>query len=391
MKQFPLRYIIIRNYLLFSLLLISSAALYSCLSRGFSSGPASVSLMKRSDFDTIINEKKVELFTLCNNRGITVQVTNYGGHIVSVFVPDRNGSYDDVVLGYRSISEYLEHRLYQACIIGPYAYVISKGRFSIDGQEYQLKLNNGVNNLHSFPDGFDRQVFDAKQSKNKVTMSAEIPHMKNGFPGNRKVTVIYELLADNTLKLELKMTTDRKTICNLTNHAYFNLAGEGNDDIQDHIIQIFADSITPYGPGAVPTGKIIPVEGTPFDLRVPVPIRKMINSDHEQIRGGRGYDRNFVLAKKKEEYGMAARLMEPSSGRYLEIYTNQPGIQFYSGNYLNGTVTGKSGKPYKSRCALCLEPMKYPDSPNHPDFPSTLLEPGEEYYNIIDYKFGIYQ
>lgn len=353
------------------------------------SDPLSALLLKKENFDTIIHGRSVELFTLKNEGGIAVQLTNYGGHLVSIITPDKDGNYADVLLGYDNIEEYLKHKMYQACIIGPFAYVISKGKFNIDGVEYQLQVNNGGNNLHSFPDGFDKEVFDAQQENNKVTLIAKIPHMKNGFPGNREVKVVYELLPDNTLRLELNMITDRKTICNLTNHAYFNLAGEGADNIMDHSIQIYADSFTPYSLRSIPTGEIVPVENTPFDLRKPTPIRKMIDSDNEQLKLGKGYDRNFVLSKKHGEYGIDARLTEPLSKRYLEVFSNQPGIQFYTGNYINGTVTGKSGKPYKYRCALCLEPQNFPDSPNQPNFPSCILEPGQVYYNVIDYKFGV--
>ena len=349
-------------------------------------------LQKKENFDTILNGKNVDLYTLKNKDGIAVQVTNYGGHIVSIITPDKDGNYADVVLGYDRISEYLKHKMYQGCVIGPFAYVIAGGRFKIDETEYQLKLNNGGNNLHSFPDGFDKEIFAARQRGNQVTMTANIPHMKNGFPGDREVTVIYKLLPDNTLRLEMKMKTDRKTICNLTNHAYFNLTGNADNTIVGHLIRIYADSITPYSPKSVPTGEIVPVENTPFDLRKSVPIGQMIDSDHEQIiRGGRGYDRNFVLSKKSGDYGIDARLTDPVSGRFMEVYSNQPGLQFYSGGYINGTVTGKAGKLYKSRCALCLEPMKYPDSPNHPNFPSTILEPDQVYYNLIDYKFGVHK
>jgi aldose 1-epimerase len=351
--------------------------------------PGKELLMKKENFDTIINGKKVELFTLQNKGGITVQLTNYGGYLVSIITPDKDRKYADVLLGYNRIDSYLTDRMLQGCIVGPYAHLIAKGKFSIDGIAYQLDVKNGGNNVHSRPDGFYKEVFDAEQEGNRVTMIARVPDMKSGFPGNRIVTAIYELLPNDTLKLSLSMTTDKKTICNMTNHAYFNLAGEGTTDVLNHLIQIFADSITPYYQGYIPTGEIVTVENTPFDFGKPLPIGKRINADNDLIRYGKGYDHNFVLSKKPGETGIAVRLSEPVSKRFLEIYTNQPGIQFYTGNYMDGTVIGKSGKPYNYRYGVALEPQKYPDSPNHPNFPSPILEPGKVYCHIIKYAFGV--
>jgi aldose 1-epimerase len=351
--------------------------------------PVTDLLAKKENFDTIINSNKVELFTLRNKGGIAVQLTNYGGYLVSIITPDKGGKYADVLLGYNNIKSYINDKMMQGCIVGPNVNVIDRGKFNIDGIEYQLPVKKGGNNSHSSPDGFYKEVFDAKQEGNKVTLTLKIVDMKTGFPGNRNVTAVYELLPGDTLSLEMTMTSDRKTIANMTNHAYFNLQGEGSKDILDHIIQIFADSITPYHRDHVPTGEIVQVDNTPFDLCLPTPIGKMINSDNEQIKFGKGYDHNFVLSKKPDELGIAVRLSDPHSKRVLELYTNQPGIQVYTGNYLDGSIRGRSGKPYNYRSGVALEPQKYPDTPNHKNFPSSVLEPGKVYKHKIKYVFGL--
>ncbi len=362
-----------------------------CLSacRSLTNDAVSALLAKPVDFDTVINGKRVSLFTLRNENGIAVQLTNYGGYLVTVIAPDKNRKYADVLLGYKNISSYLKDKIKSGCIIGPNAHIIAGGKFTIDGVPYQLQVSGRGNNSHSSPLGFDREVFDAVQSGNKVTLTLNAPDMRNGFPGNRKVTAVYELLPDDTHSLEMTMTTDKKTIANLTNHAYFNLAGEGSGDILGHFLQVFADSITPYFPDYIPTGEIMAVEGTPFDLRHPVPVRSVVNSDNEMIRTGKGLDHNFVLSKKKDETGIAVYLFEPSSGRSLKIFTNQPGIQIYTGNYLDGTLTGISGKQYFYRSGIAMEPQKFPDAPNHSNFPSSILDSGQVYNHIIRYVFGI--
>lgn len=374
------------------LLSLISAILLVCCSIGGTvkqSDPVNDLLAKKENFDTIINGKKVELFTLRNKGGIAVQLTNYGGYLVSIITPGKEGNYTDVLLGYNNIKAYLNDRMMQGCIVGPNAHLIAKGRFRIDGIEYQLPVRKGGNNSHSSPDGFYKDIWDARHEGNKITLSLKVPDMKTGFPGNREVTAVYELLPGDTLLLEMTMVSDKKTIANMTNHAYFNLAGEGTKDVLENIIQIFADSITPYYQGYVPTGEIVSVENTPFDLRKPVPIGQMINADNDQIRYGKGYDHNFVLSKKPGELRIAVRLVDPLSKRFLELYTNQPGIQLYTGNYLDGTVIGRSGKPYNYRYGVALEPQKYPDAPNHPNFPSSILEPGKVYRHVIKYFFGV--
>jgi aldose 1-epimerase len=351
--------------------------------------PVSELLSKRENFDTLVDGKKVELFTLRNPGGIAVQLTNYGGYLVSVITPDKDGHYADVLLGYNKIRDYFNDKMMQGCIVGPNVNIMAKGRFKIDSIEYQLPVKNGGNNGHSGPDGFYKEVFNARQEGNKVTLTLKVADMKTGFPGNRIVTAVYELLPLDTLSLEMTMTSDRKTIANMTNHAYFNLAGEGTKDVLEQSVQVFADSITPYKRDHIPTGEITAVTNTPFDFRQPTRIGAMINAGNEQINYGNGYDHNYVLSKRKEEMGLAVRLIDTQSGRFLELYTNQPGLQLYTGNYLDGTIIGRSGKPYKFRYGIALEPQKYPDTPNHPNFPSSVLEPGKVYRHQIKYLFGV--
>lgn len=347
--------------------------------------PVSSLLSRSEDFDTVMYGKKVKLFTLRNDDGIAVQLTNYGGCLVSIIAPDKEGTYADILLGYRNIEGYINDEMMQGCIVGPNAHIIAGGKFRIDDTDFQLPAENGGNNVHSYPDGFYKEVFDATQEGNKVTLTLKVADMKTGFPGNRNVKAVYELLPGDTLLLEMTMTTDRKTIANLTNHAYFNLHGEGPKDILDHLIQIFADSITPYRADYVPTGEIIPVTNTPFDLRQPTVIGKMIYSDDELLKIGKGLDHNFVLHRNSAQ--PAVRLNDPESGRTLEIFTNQPGIQVYTGNYLDGTIIGRSGKAYGYRSGIAMEPQKYPDAPNHKNFPSSVLEPGKIYRHTIKYVF----
>jgi len=347
-------------------------------------------LLDPQNFDTIINGKKVELFTLINKGKIAIQCTNYGAHLVSIITPDKDGNFADILPGYKDLNGYLNDAMFSGCIVGPFANRIAGGTFMIDGIQYNLLINDGVNHLHSCPDGFHKEVFDANKEGNKVIMTLHVPDMKTGFPGNKEVTVIYELLSDNRFRMTIRMISDKKTLSNITNHAYFNLAGEGSETVLDHLIRIHADSITPIDQDLIPTGEIMPVSGTPLDLRELTPVGKMINeTGNMQIRFGNGYDHNWVLSKETGILGIAASLVDPVSKRFLEVYTNQPGIQFYTGNFLDGSVTGKSGKPYKYRCALALEPQKFPDSPNHPNFPSAILEPGQVYEHIIEYIFGI--
>jgi aldose 1-epimerase len=347
-------------------------------------------LLSSSDFDTIINNRKIELFTLQNPGGITVQLTNYGASIVSVITPDKDDKYADITLGYMDIKGYLTDSMNLGCIVGPFANRIGKGKFSIDGKEFQLELNNGANTLHSGKNAFSKKIWTASQQGNSVTMVYDAPDLEAGFPGNIKATAVYTLTPDNKLELKITAETDKKTVINLTNHAYFNLGGEGSGSILGHLIQILADGITPVDSGLIPTGEIMPVENTPFDLRNPVLIGEGIDkTENQQIKLGKGYDHNWVLNNMSGKLALAVRLVDPVSKRFLELSTNQPGIQFYSGNFMSGLVTGKSGKKYNFRNALALEPQFFPDSPNHSNFPSTILEPGKLYEHLTVYSFGV--
>jgi aldose 1-epimerase len=347
-------------------------------------------LLSPADFDTTINNRKVELFTLQNPGGITVQLTNYGASIVSVITPDKDGNYADITLGYIDIKGYLTDSMNLGCIVGPYANRIAKGRFKIDNTEYQLEINNGVNTLHSGKNAFSKKIWLAAQKGNTVTMVYEAPDLEAGFPGNIKAVAVYTLTPDNMLELRITAESDKKTVINLTNHAYFNLEGEGSGSILGHQIQILADAITPVDSALIPTGEIMPVDNTPFDLRNPVLIADGIDkTENQQIVYGKGYDHNWVLTNKTGELALAARLTDPVSKRYLELSTNQPGLQFYSGNFMSGLVTGKSGKKYNFRNALALEPQFFPDSPNQANFPSTILEPGKLYEHLTVYAFRV--
>ena len=371
---------------------VLSAGLNSCTGKtGKNDNPLGSLLLSVENFDTVVNNRKVELYTLQNPEGIAVQLTNYGASIVSVITPDKDGNYADIALGYNDIGGYLTDNMNQGCIVGPFANRIGKGLFTIDGVSYQLELNdNGINTLHSGKNAFSKKVWTATQEGNTVTMVYEAPDMEAGFPGNIIATAVYTLTPDNKLELVITATTDKKTYVSLTNHAYFNLSGEGSGSILGHQIQILADAITPVDSALIPTGVLMPVENTPFDLRNPVLIGDGIdNTDHQQIVYGNGYDHNWVLNNKSGQLALAARLVDPVSKRYMELSTNQPGLQFYSGNFMNGTVTGKSGKLYNFRNALAMEPQFFPDSPNQPAFPSALLEPGKTYEHITVYGFGV--
>jgi aldose 1-epimerase len=336
--------------------------------------------------------KKVELFTLKNSNGIVAQITNFGGKIVSLWVPDKKGKSEDIVMGYSTLAEYQKTgEIYFGSLIGRYGNRIGNAKFTLNDSVYTLAANNGPNSLHGGIKGYNNVVWDAVQNDESTLLLSYLSRDgEEGFPGNLQVNVTYELTDDNELKIEYKATTDKATPVNLTSHSFFNLKGAGNGDVLDHVLQINASHITPVDDGLIPTGEIAPVEGTPFDFRTPVAIGARINEDHQQLIFGKGYDQNWVLtAPSDSTLTLAAKVLEPASGRVMEVYTNEPGIQFYSGNFLTGKVTGKYGKVYPFRGSLCLETQHYPDSPNKPEFPSTILEPGKEYYSVCVYKFSV--
>jgi aldose 1-epimerase len=351
-------------------------------------GAAAKNLEKRSFGKTRTGEA-VDLFTLKNAKGMEAAITNFGGIVVSLKTPDRNGKLADVVLGFDSLDGYLGDNPYFGAIVGRYGNRIAKGRFTLDGKQYKLATNNGPNALHGGIKGFNKVVWQAQPAGDSgVKLTYVSKDGEEGYPGTLTATVEYTLTDANELKISYLATTDKDTVLNLTNHSYFNLAGEGTGDILGHELQIFADRFTPVDATLIPTGELRPVAGTPFDFRQPHTIGERIDSNDEQIKIGGGYDHNFVLNGTMGMIHPAARVSEPKSGRVMEVLTTQPGVQFYSGNFLDGSIKGKGGKPYKHRYGLCLETQHFPDSPNHPNFPTTTLKPGEKYQTTTIYKFS---
>lgn len=338
-------------------------------------------------------EGPAQLFTLKNSNGITVEITNYGGIITRLFVPGRNGTLDDVVLGFDSLAGYQGEHPYFGAIIGRYGNRIAKGKFSIDGKAYTLAINNDPNALHGGPTGFHKRLWKVSEIKGDGYVGLELSRvskdMEEGYPGNLNVTVRYLLNNRNELLIEYEATTDQPTVVNLTNHSYFNLKGAGKGDILDHELMIAADKFTPVDKTLIPTGELRPVEGSPFDFRTPTAIGARVNADDEQIRFGGGYDHNFVLNRQGTGLHLAATVYEPSTGRFMEVLTEEPGIQFYCGNFLNGSNVGKGGVKYDYRTGFCLETQHFPDSPNRKDFPSTLLKPDEKYRTSTIYRFSV--
>jgi aldose 1-epimerase len=338
--------------------------------------------------------RPITLYTLTNSHGVEIRAMNYGGIIVSIRVPDRKGQLADIVLGHDTLEGYTPNPPYLGAIIGRYGNRIANGTFTLDGKTYTLPKNDGPNTLHGGVEKtFDRVVWDAEPLKDQTGVAfTYLSHDgDDGFPGNLKVKVTYTLTDGNALIIDYEATTDKATPINLTQHSYFNLAGEGNGDILNHEIMINADRFTPVDKNLIPTGELRPVKGTPFDFTTPTKIGARIDENYEQLVLGHGYDHNFVLNRKPNQNGevLAARVHEPTSGRTLEVWTTQPGMQFYTGNFLDGTITGKNGHVYRRRYAFCLETQHFPDSPNHPDFPNTILKPGETYREKTVFKFGM--
>jgi aldose 1-epimerase len=348
----------------------------------------------KKSFGKTPDGQPVDLFVLANKNGAEVSITNYGGAVVSVKVPDRNGKLADVVLGYDTIDGYVNDKSYFGALIGRYGNRIGHAQFVLDGKTYTLAKNNGENSLHGGVKGFNKAVWTAKTLSSKDGQALELSYLskdgEEGFPGNLKVTVTYTWTDANALKIEYSATTDKKTVVNLTNHSYFNLAGQGNGDILSHLLTIGADKFTPVDSGLIPTGELREIAGTPFDFRKPTAIGARIDQDDEQLKLGGGYDHNFVLRRSAgSSESLAARVVEPTTGRVLEVWTDEPGVQFYTGNFLDGKTAGKGGATYPKRAAFCLETQHFPDSPNQPKFPSVVLSPGERYHTITTYKFSV--
>jgi aldose 1-epimerase len=335
----------------------------------------------------------VDIYTLKNANGVEARITTYGGIVVSLKVPDRNGKFDDVVLGYDNLDGYLKNNgPYMGALIGRYANRIARGTFKLNGVEYHLAVNNGPNHLHGGLKGFDKVVWTGKALRVANGAALKLTYQsKDGeenYPGNLSAAVIYTLTDANELKIDYSATTDKRTVVNLTSHSYFNLAGQGNGDILKQRLMINANRFTPTDSGSIPTGELRRVQGTPFDFTRPTEIGARIDQDDEQIKFGNGYDHNFVLNKQGKLLTLAAKAYEPTTGRVMQVYTTEPGIQFYAGNFLDGSITGKEGKVYNRRYGFCLEAQHFPDSPNQPKFPSVVLSPGQRYTQTTIYKFS---
>jgi aldose 1-epimerase len=340
----------------------------------------------KSPFGQLPDGAEVSLYTLVNAHGMVAKITDFGAFITELHLPDRDGVLADVVLGFDNLAPYLGPHPYFGATIGRYGNRIAGGRFELDGETFQLDVNDGANHLHGGARGFHTVLWQATPDQEGLTLTYRSADGEQGYPGNLDVTLRYELTDDNELLMRCSAVTDRATPVNLTQHSYFNLAGGG--DILGHELTIRADSFTPIDATLIPTGALAPVAGTPFDFRSPRPIGERIAQPDKQLRHGAGYDHNFVLDKLPGRMALAARAREPASGRILELYTEEPGLQFYSGNFLDGSLAGK-GRNFDYRSGFCLEPQHFPDSPNQPDFPGTILRPGERYMTESRFKFSV--
>jgi len=347
--------------------------------------------MEKILFGKLENGSPVFLYTLKNDSGMKVSIINYGAIVTHVFVPDKNGKFADVVLGYDSLNGYVNDKVFLGAIVGRYGNRIANGKFSLDGKEYQLAKNNGENHLHGGPKGFFKVLWDAEPVKNDSVESLKLSYTskdgEEGYPGTVKLTVTYTLTKANELKIDYEGKTDKPTVLNPTNHSYFNLSGDFTQTILDHELQINAEKLTPVDQYSITTGELRNVEGTPFDFRKLTPVGLRINNKDEQLQFGGGYDHNWVLNNFNKKVREIALLYHPQTGRYMEVLSDQPGVQFYSGNFLDGSFTGKNGVKYNKRSALCLETQYFPDSPNKPHFPSVTLRPSEIYRQTTIYKF----
>ena len=346
----------------------------------------------KSSFGTTPDGKEVSKYTLTNKNGLELSVINYGAIVVSLKTPDKQGAMGDIVLGYDSLASYIKSNPYFGAIVGRYGNRIGKGKFSIDGTEYKLAVNNGANHLHGGLKGLDKVFWDIEEVPSTDGASVKLTYQskdgEEGYPGNLNIEVLYTLNNNNEWVISYKATTDKKTVVNLTQHSYFNLTADANNDILSHQVTILADNLLPVDKGLIPTGELKPVVNTPFDFNKPTAIGARIDAKDTQIEYGKGYDHAWVLNNKSGSLSLAATVYDASTGRFMEVSTTEPAIQFYTGNFLDGTAIGKGGVPYSFRHGLCLETEHYPDSPNKPAFPSTLLEPGKTYQTTTVYKFS---
>ena len=345
--------------------------------------------ISHTDFSSTPDGTPVQLFTLTNAKGMEARIATYGGTIVSLKTPDRNGTLADIVLGFDSLAGYLSPEPYFGALIGRYGNRIGHAKFTLGGKEYTLPKNDGDNTLHGGERGFDKRVWTAHELPDGgLQLTYVSKDGEEGFPGNLTATVVYHLTDANELKIDYSATTDKPTVVNLTNHSYFNLKGAGTGDILDHLVTIHADRFTPVDAGLIPTGELRSVEGTPFDFRQSTAIGARIEKDDEQLKLGKGYDHNWVLNRRGNGLSLAAHVEEPTTGRVLEVLTTEPGLQFYTGNFLDGTLKGKGGSVYGHRSGFCLETQHYPDSPNKPRFPSTELKPRGHYKTSTVFRFS---
>lgn len=347
--------------------------------------------ISKADFGETANGKAVEIYTLTNSGGSEARIMTYGGAVVSLKVPDKSGKFGDVVLGFDSVADYEKHTGFFGALIGRYGNRIAKGRFSLGGKYYTLATNNGENHLHGGVKGYDRVVWTAKPFTSTAGANLELKYLskdgEEGYPGNLNITVVYTLTEKNELKIVYSATTDKATVVNLTHHSYFNLAGAGSPTILDHELAINGSKFTPTDAGSVPTGALRNTKGTPFDFTSLLRIGDRIEQDDEQLKFGKGYDHNWVLNKTGHALTLGATVYEKTSGRLMKVLTTEPGMQFYSGNFLDGSIKGKSGQDYPYRSGFCLEAQHYPDSPNEPKFPTTVLKPGQKYLQMTVYQF----
>lgn len=368
-----------------SLLILCAAVL---LSMGF--GGKGKATVKKESFGKTADGQAVDLYTLTNSGGAEAKITNYGGIITALKVPDRNGKFDDVVLGFDNLDSYLKGHPFFGAIAGRYANRIGKARFSLNGVEYKLAANNNENTLHGGRKGFDKYVWQAREVPAKDGAAIELKHVSpdgdEGFPGELTTTVVYTLTDDNKLRIDYHATTTKDTVVNLTNHSYFNLAGGG--DILNHEVQINADRYTPTDAGMIPTGELRPVKGTPFDFTKPMTVGSRVEADDTDLKQGQGYDHNFIVNGQPGTLRQAVIVREPTTGRVMEVWTTAPAVQFYIGNHLNVQQPGKNGKTYGKRSGFCFETQHYPDSPNKPAFPSTTLKKGGRYQSTTVYAFS---
>jgi aldose 1-epimerase len=370
---------------------ISAIALCAAIALLSGFGVKGKATLKKEDFGKTKDGQSVEIYTLTNANGVEARITTYGGIIVSLKTPDRAGKLDDIVLGFDSLDEYLKGHPFFGAIAGRYANRIAKGRFTLNGAEYKLAVNNGENSLHGGIVGFDKVVWKAKPVPAKDGVALELAYLskdgEEGYPGNLSVKIVYALTDKNELRINYSATTDKDTVINLTNHSYFNLAGQGSGDILNHQLTLNAKSFTPVDSTLIPTGELRPVKGTPFDFTQPTAIGARVNQDDEQLKFGGGYDHNFVVDGQTGALRPAAKVSDPSTGRVLEVWTTEPGVQLYIGNFLT-EMKGKAGKTYNKRYGFCLETQHFPDSPNKPNFPSAVLKKGGEYQTTTVFKFS---